>query len=74
MFALVMANTVWIWVVVRLGSTKASLSQYLCPVVSIAFAWAYLGETLGILQLAGAAVIVLGLYLTLNQSKLYPTR
>lgn len=68
MFALVMANTVWIWVVFWLGSTKASLSQYLCPVVSIAFAWAYLGETLGILQLAGAAVIVLGLYLTLNPS------
>lgn len=66
-FALVMANTVWIWVVGRLGSTKAALSQYLCPVVSIAFAWVYLGETLGVLQLVGAAVILLGLYLTLNQ-------
>lgn len=70
MFALVMANTVWIWVVGRLGSTQASLSQYLCPVVSIAFAWVYLDETLGVLQLAGAAVILLGLYLTLHHSRL----
>lgn len=67
MFALVMANTVWIWVVGKLGSTKASLSQYLCPVVSIAFAWVYLDETFGVLQFTGAVVILLGLYLTLNQ-------
>lgn len=68
MFALVVGNTVWIWVVGRLGSTRAALSQYLCPVVSIGVAWAYLGETFGFFQLAGAMVIVAGLYLTLKQS------
>lgn len=67
-FALVMANTVWIWVVGKLGSTKAALSQYLSPIVSIAFAWAYLNETFGLLQFAGAIVVLLGLFLTLNQS------
>ncbi|MDR3560748.1 MAG: EamA family transporter [Negativicutes bacterium] len=70
-FAQVIANTVWIWVVGRLGSTKASLSQYLCPVVSIAFAWVYLDETLGLLQGIGAAVILTGLYLVLNQPLRY---
>jgi O-acetylserine/cysteine efflux transporter len=67
-FALVMGNMMWIWVVGTLGSTKASLSQYFCPVVSIAFAWVYLDETFGALQFIGAVVILLGLYLTLNQS------
>lgn len=73
-FALVMANMVWIWIVGRLGSTKASLSQYFCPVVSITFAWVYLDETFGVLQFIGAVVILLGLYLTLNQSPANATR
>ena len=73
-FALVMANTVWIWIVGRLGSMKASLSQYFCPIVSIAFSWVYLDETFGVLQFVGAVVILLGLYLTLSQSPAYVTR
>lgn len=72
-FALVIANTVWIWVLGQLGSTKASISQYFCPVVSIAFAWVYLDETFGALQFAGAIVILLGLYLTLSRSHTYVT-
>lgn len=71
MFALVLANTLWIWVVGRLGSTKASLSQYLCPIVSIIFAWVYLDETLGLLQVVGAVVILSGVYLILNQPLAY---
>jgi len=70
-FALVLANTLWIWVVGRLGSTKAALSQYLCPVVSLVFAWVYLDETLGVLQLIGAVVILFGLYLIINQPLAY---
>ena len=66
-FALVMGNLVWIWVVGILGTTKATLSQYSGPVVSIAFAWVYLDETFGLLQFIGAVVILVGLYLTLNQ-------
>ena len=73
-FALVMANTVWIWVVGRLGSTKASMSRYFCPVVAIAFSWVYLDETFGVIQFAGAVVILLGLYLTLSQPIAYATR
>lgn len=73
-FALVLANTVWIWIVGKLGSTKASLSQYLCPVISIAFAWVYLDETFGVLQFVGAAVILWGLYLTLDTSSTHCKR
>lgn len=67
-FALVLANVLWIWIVGELGSTKASVSQYLCPVVSIAFVWAYLNETFGLIQFIGAFVVLGGLYLTMNQS------
>ena len=73
-FALVVANTIWIWVVGTLGSTKAALSQYFCPIVSIAFAVVYLDETFGFIQFAGAVVILLGLYLTLGHSSADVTR
>lgn len=66
-FALGLANVVWLWIVGVLGSTKAALYQYLCPVVSIAVAWIYLDETFGFIQCIGAAVTFLGLYLTRNQ-------
>lgn len=65
-FALFMANFVWVWVVGILGSTKAALYQYLCPVLSIAFACFFMNETFSILQCMGAAVTFLGLYLTRN--------
>ncbi|KYZ75062.1 hypothetical protein AXX12_15930 [Anaerosporomusa subterranea] len=65
-FALSLANIVWIWTVGILGSTKAALYQNLCPIVSIAFAWVYLDEGFGTLQWIGAAVAFLGLYLTRN--------
>jgi len=63
-FALFMANFVWVWVVGILGSTTASLYQYLCPVLSIAFASVFMNESFSILQCMGAAVTFLGLYLT----------
>lgn len=71
-FALFMANFVWIWAVGVLGTTKASLYQYLCPVFSIAFAWVYLNETFGAIQFIGAAVTFLGIYLTRNNGQQQP--
>lgn len=68
MLALSLSNFVWIWAVGILGSTKASLYPNLCPVFSIAFAWYYMGETLGFLQAVGAGVTFLGLFLTRSQS------
>lgn len=62
-FALAIANFTWIWAVKNLGSTRVSLYPNLCPVISIVFAWLFLGETFGLLQAAGAAVIFLGLWL-----------
>lgn len=65
-FALFLSNFVWVWIVGIMGSTKASLSQYLCPVISIVFAWIFLGETFSLQQCIGAAVTFAGLYLTRN--------
>ncbi len=62
-FALSVANFTWIWAVKALGSTRASLYPNLCPIISIVFAWLFLGESFGFLQAAGGAVIFLGLWL-----------
>lgn len=62
-FALAVANFTWIWAVKALGSTRASLYPNLCPIISIAFAYLFLGENFGLLQAAGGLVIFLGLWL-----------
>ncbi|MDR3560611.1 MAG: DMT family transporter [Negativicutes bacterium] len=71
-FGLSWGNFVWVWVVGRLGSTRASVYPNLCPVIAIAFAWYYLDETFGVLQMVGAAVIFWGVYLTHNQASSSP--
>ena len=47
LLGLLFGNLVWVWVVGRLGSTRASLYQNLIPIVSILVAWVFLGEVLG---------------------------
>ncbi len=61
--ALALANFTWIWAVKALGSTRAALYPNLCPFISVLFAWLVLGESFGLLQAAGGAVIFLGLWL-----------
>jgi len=67
-FSLCIGNLLWVWALGRISSTKASLYQYLSPIVSIAAGVLFLGETFGLLQIAGASVIFAGLYLTQQKS------
>lgn len=48
----------------RIGSTRTSVFSNLVPVVALAVAWVWLGETPTGLQLAGAAVVIGGMTLT----------
>jgi drug/metabolite transporter (DMT)-like permease len=72
-FALALCNFTWIWAVKAVGSTRASLYPNLCPIISILFAWLWLGEDFGLLQAAGAAVIFLGLWLARGPSRPSPS-
>ena len=62
-FALCLCNFLWIWGVGKAGSVKASIYNNLSPVFAIIGGYLLLGETFGLLQFFGAAVVFLGLYL-----------
>lgn len=47
----------------HLSATRASIVMTLEPVVATVVAWAWLGETLGVAQLAGGAVVIAGILL-----------
>lgn len=62
--AIGVAYVIWYWGVGRIGSTRTSVFSNLVPVVALAVAWVWLGETPSGLQLAGAAVVIGGMTLT----------
>lgn len=62
--AIGVAYVIWYWGVRRIGSTRTSVFSNLVPVVALAVAWVWLGETPTGLQLAGAAVVIGGMTLT----------
>ncbi|WP_378953909.1 DMT family transporter [Pelosinus sp. sgz500959] len=64
LFALLFCNIVWVWVIGKLGSTRASLYQNLIPIFSIIGGWFFLGEVMGWLQCAGTVIIFIGLYIS----------
>ena len=56
----------WIWYtgLKRLGGSRTSVYSYLTPVVAMAVAALWLGETIAANQLAGAGAIFAGLLIT----------
>ncbi|MEU3777705.1 DMT family transporter [Streptomyces sp. NPDC032472] len=48
----------------RLGATEASILSMLEPVVGVVAAWAFLGERVTVLQLAGGAILLAGAVLS----------
>ncbi len=62
--AIGVAYFLWYYGVRRLGSSRTAVYSNLVPVVALITAWLWLGETPGLLQLAGAAVVIGGLTVT----------
>ncbi len=58
--AIGLAYLLWNRGVKQIGSSRTAVYQNLVPVVALALAWAWLGERPGVLQLAGAGVILVG--------------
>jgi drug/metabolite transporter (DMT)-like permease len=59
----VLGNALWFTAIHRVGANRASLYANLQPFLGAAFAVLTLGETMGVLQLAGGAVIAAGILL-----------
>lgn len=62
-FALVLAYSLWYFAVDRIGPTGTAVYSNLTPVAAVAIAHLALGEPLGKLQLLGALVVMIGIYL-----------
>jgi drug/metabolite transporter (DMT)-like permease len=64
LFALCVAYTIWYMAVREIGSARTSVYSNLVPLVAMLTAVAFLGETLSLQKLAGAAAVLVGVALT----------
>lgn len=64
LLALAFAYMVWYTAVQRIGSSRTAIYSNLTPIVAIAVAAVWLGEPVTLVQLAGAATILTGLFIT----------
>jgi len=62
-FALAVCYVIWYASVKKVGNSKTAIYDNLIPVMTVFFAWIFLGERLTVLQGVGAGVIFLGVYL-----------
>jgi drug/metabolite transporter (DMT)-like permease len=62
-FGLCIAYVIWFTAVQRLGNTRTSVYSNVVPIAAMLVAWAWLGEPIGGLQIAGTAAIVGGVAL-----------
>ena len=65
--------TIWYIGVARLGATRTSVYSNLVPVAAIFFAWLFLAERLTLEQLLGAAMVLVGVYLTRIRDRELPS-
>ncbi len=64
LFALCVAYTIWYMAVREIGSARTSVYSNLVPLVAMLTAVAFLGETLSLQKLVGAAAVLIGVALT----------
>jgi drug/metabolite transporter (DMT)-like permease len=72
-FSLVFGYLVWYISVRRVGNARTAVYSNLTPVITALFAFLLLGESFRALQIAGAAVILVGVYLTRMESFFFLT-
>ena len=71
-FAIVVAYIVWYASVQVVGGARTAAISNLVPIVTLVTAWAWLGETLNVGQVVGAAIVLLGVWF--SQSADRPSR
>lgn len=62
--AIALGYAIWYTGVSRIGSTRTSLYEYLVTVIAVAAAWIFLCENMTLIQIAGAALVFIGLSLS----------
>jgi drug/metabolite transporter (DMT)-like permease len=73
-FAIALSYFIWYSSVRRIGNTKTGIFGNITPVFTVFFAHLFLGERVTIPEVAGAAVILLGFYLTRFGYRWFETR
>ena len=68
-FAVAIGYVLWYTGVSRIGSARTSLYSNLTPVIAVAVAWLFLSETMTLLQVLGAVLVLTSLYLARRPSK-----
>lgn len=63
-FAIAVSYAIWYTGVSRIGSARTSLYEYLITVIAVVTSWIFLSETMTPLQLVGAALVFIGLYVS----------
>jgi drug/metabolite transporter (DMT)-like permease len=64
LFALCVAYTIWYVAVRQIGSARTSVYSNLVPIVAMTTAVVFIGESLTVTKIAGAAAVLLGVALT----------
>jgi drug/metabolite transporter (DMT)-like permease len=62
-FAIALAYVLWSTGVSRIGSARTALYEYIVTVFAVATAWILLSESMTAIQIAGAALVFVSLYL-----------
>ncbi|MGB9854226.1 MAG: DMT family transporter [Candidatus Bathyarchaeales archaeon] len=62
--AIALGYAIWYTGVSRIGSARTSLYEYLITVIAVATAWIFLYESMTLIQIAGAALVFIGLYIS----------
>lgn len=56
-----LATLIWFWLVGRIGPTRAATFHFLNPVFGVAIAAMLLGESLGVIDVVGVAIVAAGI-------------
>jgi drug/metabolite transporter (DMT)-like permease len=68
-FPSVFAILLWNFAIDRIGPSRAGIYMYLVPVYAAVFAVPFLGESIGVYHVVGAALIIAGVTLSGRQAK-----
>jgi drug/metabolite transporter (DMT)-like permease len=74
LFALALGYVIWYASVKRIGNSKTVIYGNIVPVFTVIFAAIILTERIGLWQALGAAIILVGVYLTRSGYRIFPNR
>ena len=66
LFGSVVTFTAYVWLLSRISATRVSTHTYANPVIAVLLGWIFAGESLTLLTIIAAAVIILSIYLVFS--------